>query len=113
MMNNHALTARTVNGIEFDYTGSLADGLIIYFRRSGTRMPISPRTVSIIRNEIATRSPVPIGANRDGVTDSVGKTLRTEHGLSPQHLSYVVPLLVDEGFCRVEKEGRAFILRTR
>jgi hypothetical protein len=35
------------------------------------------------------------------VPDSIGETLAQDHGVSPQVMSYVLPLLVEESFCRV------------
>ena len=46
----------TVTGVQFDYSGSLATGLIVSFKNSA--MKITPETVRIIRDEITKRSPV-------------------------------------------------------
>ena len=43
-----------------------------------------------------------MGAKRDQlVRDSVGETLAERYNESPQVMSYVLPLLVKEGFCMV------------
>jgi hypothetical protein len=90
----------TVTGVRFEYSGSLASGLVVSFKNSALK--ITPELVRIIRHEIATRSPVLMGANRKPlVVDSVGETLAEKHGISPQVMSYVLPLLVEEGFCTV------------
>jgi hypothetical protein len=92
-------TSRTITRVDFEYSGSLDTGLIIHKR---TDVPITQETVQIIRREIQNRTPVLMGACRKPlVADSVGETLWTEHRVSPQVMSYVLPLLVEEGFCRV------------
>jgi len=88
----------TVTGVRFEDSGSLASGLIVSFRNSA--MNITPQVVKTIRHEITTRSPVLMGANRKPlVANSVGETLYEKHGISPQVMSYVPPLLIAEGFC--------------
>jgi hypothetical protein len=43
-----------------------------------------------------------MGASRKPlVADSVGEKLAEQHGVSPQVMSYVLPLLIEEGFCKV------------
>ncbi|MDQ2776027.1 MAG: hypothetical protein M3Y57_14090 [Acidobacteriota bacterium] len=65
-------------------------------------MKITSDVVRVIRNEITKRSPVLMGANRGPlVANSVGQTLAERHNESPQVMSYVLPLLVEEGFCGV------------
>src|SRR5207245_8723921 len=65
-------------------------------------LKITPEVVKIIRHEITTRSPVLMGANRKPlVANSVGETLAEKHGVSPQVMSYVLPLLIEEKFCTV------------
>lgn len=90
----------TVTGTAFEYSGSLDGGLTVQFKKS--TLKIHPQIVQVVRNEISMRSPVLMGACfKPLVTDSVGETLWTEHKISPQIMSYVLPLLVEEGFCRV------------
>jgi len=101
----------TVTGIRFDYSGSLATGLVISFKNSA--MKISPETIRIVRNEITKRSPVLMGANRKPlVADSVGEALWLKHRRSPQVMSYVLPLLIEEGFCSVS-DRKPFVIRRR
>lgn len=104
------MIGNTVTGKQFEYEGSLSDGLVV--RTTASVVRITPDTVRIIRNEIAQRSPVLMGANRvDLVKDSVGETLAREHGISAQQMSSVLPLLVMEGYCAATKQGRGFVLR--
>ena len=90
--------SNTLTGKEFEYSGSLGAGLVIHKK---VDVRIKPKIVQIIRAEIQNRSPVLMGACRYPlVGDSIGETLRTGYRVSPQVLSYVVPLLIEEGFCR-------------
>ena len=67
----------------------------------------------MIRGEILKRSPVLMGANRMPlVRNSIGETLWTEYKVSPQVMSYVLPLLVEEGFCTVS-DGKPFVIRRK
>jgi hypothetical protein len=100
----------TITGVRFDYSGSLATGLVVSFRTSAVK--ISPNTITIIRNEITKRSPVLMGANRKPlVPDSVGEALWLKHRTSPQVMSYVLPLLIEEGFCTVSDSKPYVIYR--
>ncbi len=46
-----------------------------------------------------------MGANRKPlVPDSVGETIREKFKASPQIMSYVVPILVENGFCTVNDQ---------
>ena len=101
----------TVTGVCFEYSGSLATGLTVLFQTSALK--IGPEIVYIIRREIMTRSPVFMGANRNPlVADSVGETLAEKYGVSPQVMSYVLPLLVEEGFCTVS-DRKPFVIHRK
>lgn len=92
-------SSKTLMGVDFDYSGSLESGLTVHKRID---VKIKPEIVRIIRNEIRRRSPVLMGACRKPlVPDSIGETLSRDFRVTPQFLSYVVPLLIEEGFCRV------------
>jgi hypothetical protein len=102
-------TGRTITGKTFMYSGSLKSGLEVHFEKTSTK--IAPWVVTVIREEIEKRTPVLMGANRSPlVQNSIGETLSTKHRLSPQVLSYVLPLLVEEGFCTTN--GRKPVLIT-
>jgi len=93
------MRSKTLTGSAFEYTGSLSTGLVVHKR---VDVPISSEIVRVIRDAIRRRSPVLMGACRKPlVPDSIGETLAQDHGVSPQVMSYVLPLLVEEGFCRV------------
>ena len=102
---------KTVTGVPFDYSGSLDTGIVVSFRNSA--MKITPEIITVIRNEITSRSPVLMGANRKPlVADSVGETLWLRHRTTPQVMSYVLPLLVAEGFCTVS-DGKPFVIHRK
>jgi hypothetical protein len=101
----------TVTGVRFEYSGSLVSGLIVSFQNSVLK--ITPEVVKIIRHEITTRSPVLMGANRKPlVANSVGETLWMKHKTSPQVMSYILPLLVEEGFCTVS-DRKPFVIHRK
>jgi len=101
--------AKTVTGVNFFYSGSLNTGLVVH---KGTGVRISVEIIRFIRGEIDRRSPVLMGACRDNpAKHSVGEALVATLGGSPQYLSYVVPLLMEEGFCTVNGRRRIVISR--
>lgn len=98
--------ASTLLGVEFKYTGTLNTELIIY---KNLNIKIPKKIIDAIKLEIEHKSPVFMGACRDNPTKhSIGESLR-EQGFSPQNLSYVIPLLIDEGFCAVNNK-KPFII---
>jgi hypothetical protein len=101
--------AKTVTGKSFEYSGSLVTGLTIFFKPPNTQK-ISVETINSIRQEIIERSPVLMGANRQPlVADSVGETLKLKYNESPQVMSYVLPLLIAEGFCTIS-DRKPFVI---
>lgn len=87
---------KTLMGVGFKYEGSLDNGLIIY---KNIDIKISKIIINAIKSEIIRRSPVLMGACRDNPSkNSIGESLKMQ-GYSPQNLSYVIPLLIEEGFC--------------
>jgi hypothetical protein len=106
-------TGRTITGRPFMYSGSLAAGLNIQFGKDASTMNIPARIIDIIRTEITKRSPVLAGATRDPlVPNSLGKVLYEKHQFSPQALSYVLPLLIQEGFCTVS-DRKPFVIHKK
>jgi hypothetical protein len=91
--------AKTLTGVEYKYEGSLDTELTIYQNDSINK--ISKEIIGKIKSEIKQRSPVKMGACRDRPSkNSIGESLKKQHH-SPQNLSYVIPLLIEEGFCVV------------
>jgi len=71
---------------------------------------ITSFTESLVRDAIAKKCKILIGASRDNPPPgSIGYLLRNVKQ-SPQQLSYLAGILRDEGFCNIEKEGNAYIL---
>jgi hypothetical protein len=103
------VSCKTVTGKPFEYSGSLATGLTIFHKPPYTeKIPVE--TINVIREEITKRSPVLMGASRQPlVADSVGETVALKHNKSPQVMSYVLPLLIDEGFCKVS-DRKPFVI---
>jgi len=109
--------SNTVTGKRFCYHGTLSGDLIVYptdrdgVKRSGTKVLIPSREIDFIRAEIHNAGEIPMGACRDSPSPgSLGKKLR-QRRKSPQFLSYVIPLLIEEGFCTCLKEGRGYVVR--
>lgn len=103
-------TSKTVTGKPFECAGTLATGITVFFTPPHKKI-IPSNIIRVIREEIIKRSPVLIGANRDPlVADSVGETLAERHNESPQVMSYVLPLLVEDGFCMVN-DRKPYVIR--
>jgi hypothetical protein len=103
-------SGRTLMGVEFHYSGSLDTGLIVH---KNVDIHISAKIIRLIRGEIERRSPVLMGACRDNPTrDSIGETL-LNNGYSPQFSSYVIPLLIEEGFCKANDRRPYKIMKTK
>jgi hypothetical protein len=99
-------TARTLMGVEFRFSGSLSTGLVIH-KNVNIRIPHD--AIKIIQAEIEEKSPVLMGACRDNPpVKSIGNALMN-NGYSPQFSSYVVPLLISDGFC-IANEQRPFVV---
>lgn len=103
--------SKTIMGKAFNYSGSLQAGLVVHKR---VDVAISTTVIQFIRDEIDRRSPVRMGACRDNPSPgSVGEALLKKLNASPQNLSYVVPLLIADGFCTANRKKPIVITRTR
>jgi hypothetical protein len=97
---------KTLTGVELEYEGSINDGLVIH---KNILIKISKNIINAIKSEITSRSPVLMGAHRDNPSkNSIGESLKKQ-GYSPQNLSYVIPLLIEEGFCAAN-EKKPFVI---
>lgn len=106
----------TVTGKPFYYEGDVSHALTVHptdkegLHRSGGKVLIPAHGIDFIRAEIRKARIIPMGACRDNPSSgSLGDRLR-ERGKSPQWLSYVIPLLAEEGFCEFFKEGRRYMV---
>lgn len=103
---------KTLMGKSFEYSGSLGTGITVFFKPPHKKK-IPAEIINIIRQELTKRSPVLMGANRQPlVADSVGETLALKHNESPQVMSYVLPLLIEEGFCTAS-DGKPFVIHKK
>jgi len=103
-------SARTLMGVEFRYSGTLDTGLIVH---KSVDIYISAGIIQMIRGVIEKRSPVLMGASRDNpIEDSIGDIL-LKYGHSPQFSSYVIPLLIEEGFCKASNRRPYTIMKTK
>jgi len=101
--------SKTLMGISFSYDGNIESDLIVY---RATTIHIPQKIIAFIKNEIIERNPVLMGANRDNPTfDSIGESL-LDNGYSPQNLSYVIPLLIEDDFCTASKKRPFLITKT-
>lgn len=104
--NDEMKEAKTLTGVEFRYEGSLKTELTIY---NNSIYKISKENITAIKSEIEQRSPVKMGANRDNPSKySIGESLLMQHHC-PQSLSYVIPLLIEEGFC-IANNKKPFVI---
>lgn len=102
--------SKTVMGKRFKYKGTLSTGIAVHFGDAGADWVIPPEIIQVIKDEIVKRSPVLMGASRRPlVKNSIGETLYKEHSFSPMAMTYVLPLLVEAGFCTVETK-RPFLI---
>jgi hypothetical protein len=108
--------SRTVTGKSFYYDGDLSQGLTIHTCDKQGKVKdkgfyISVDAVDIIKKAITAACEIPMGACRDNpAKDSIGYVLYGQKK-SPQALSYVVPLLREEGFCTYFKKGNAYHIK--
>jgi hypothetical protein len=102
--------SKTVMGKRFKYRGSLSTGISVDFGDTGADWFIPAEIIEVIKHEIAERSPVLMGASRRPlVKDSVGETLFREHEFSPAAMTYVLPLLIEAGYCTISPK-RPFLI---
>jgi len=109
---------KTVTGSKFQYKVHPDGEIIVYPEQDGalqerSAIVITPYTIKLIREAIQSARSVHMGASRDNPpAHSLGALLKQE-GQSPQQLSYLIPLLIAEGYCDCVKDGQAFVVRYR
>ena len=100
-------TARTpIKNVEFEYTGSLEEGMHV-FRASADHTKsffLSLELIEYIKSVMEEVCPAYMGGRINPSVYSIGYTLLKKKGTNPQCLSYVVPLLIEAGFCEVDKK---------
>jgi hypothetical protein len=61
-----------------------------------------------VKSRIEEKREILMGASRDNPPkNSLGAMLK-EDGQTPQELSYLIPILIDAGYCRHAEKGAAF-----
>jgi len=110
---------RTPSGKPFRYRRCAEGEIIVYpsdengIHQDSEAIVITPYTSEFISNAIRGEARILMGASRDNPpASSLGRRLRDIHQ-SPQQLSYLVAVLESEGFCTLERDGRAFVVVRR
>jgi len=107
---------RTLTGHVFQYKEYPDKELIIYLPdengnlQEKSAIVITLFTQNLVKQAITSNREILMGASRDDPPkNSLGFLIREEKQ-SPQQLSYLIPILIEEGFCNFEKRGKAFII---
>ncbi len=108
---------KTLKGHEFQYKSYSDKELIIYppddqgNLQEKSAIVITPFTQGLVRKAIRSNGKILMGASRDNPPKtSLGFLIKAEKQ-SPQQLSYLIPILIDEGFCTFERDGKAFVIK--
>jgi hypothetical protein len=108
--------SKTLSGHPFQYKKYPDDELIVYppdengDLQQKSAIVITPFTQNLVKEAIRSNGKIRMGASRDNPpSNSLGAMIKKERQ-SPQQLSYLIPILVEQGFCRFHKDGRAFVI---
>lgn len=108
----------TFTGKKFLYEGSINSSVIVYplygsGQRTGSKIYIDKKIVDLTKSAIENKSEIPMGACYDNPSpNSLGELLYKKK-ISPLLLSYILPLLEEEGYITHYKEGRGFWVKRR
>ncbi|RJR48120.1 MAG: hypothetical protein C4576_08770 [Desulfobacteraceae bacterium] len=104
----------TLSGKNFHYKGDLREELIVYpsdgegMAQDEFALAITPFTTNLVKSVIRERREILMGASRDNPPkNSLGSILKNRNQ-TPQQLSYLIPILIESGFCEYAKDGKAF-----
>ena len=104
----------TLTGKRFRFKGNLQEELIVYpsdkegMEQDRFALAITPFTTNLVKAAIKERGEILMGASRDNPQkNSLGATLK-KYGQTPQQLSYLIPILIEAGFCDYVRDGKAF-----
>lgn len=110
-------TLTTLTGNKFQFKGNLDEELIVYPYNKGQQpqmkfaLAITLYTTNLIKDAIKQKEKILMGASRDKPPKgSLGDLLKIEQQ-TPQQLSYLIPILIEAGYCDFIKEGNAFVIR--
>jgi hypothetical protein len=104
----------TLTGKRFRFKGNFEEEIIIYpsdkngLAQDRFALAITAFTVNLVKSSIRGKGEIFMGASRDNPPkNSLGATLK-DNAQTPQQLSYLIPILIDAGFCQYATEGKAF-----
>ena len=107
---------KTLSGSIFQYRENPEGEFIIYppendgSLQEKSAIVITPFTQNLIKAAIKSNGEILMGAFRDKPPiNSLGALIKNEKQ-SPQQLSYLIPILVEKGFCTSKKVGKAFVV---
>jgi hypothetical protein len=93
--------------IPYSYTGSLEKGINVFKASADGKKSflLSKEWIGKIKSIMERICPAIMGTSRTNPAKySIGYTLKEETGINAQSLSYVIPLLIEAGFCEVDKK---------
>jgi len=106
----------TATGSPFQFKEHPNGDIIVYSAdgngqlQAKSAIVITPFTIGLVKKAIQQKGRILVGASRDQPpAGSLGALLKAEKQ-SPQQLSYLVPILVDQGFCSIGRDGRAIVV---
>jgi len=112
MKKQHTLTGR-----QFQYKAHTDNELIVYpldgegNLQEKSAIVITPFTINLVKDAIKKSGEIAMGASRDNPPqNSLGAIIKKQRQ-SPQQLIYLIPILIDEGFCNYYKIGKAFLVK--
>ena len=106
--------SKTVMGKRFKYRGSLDKGISVDFHDSGADWFIPAEIIDVIKHEIAEKKP---GAHGREPSPARQGQCRRDDALPrarflPAAMTYVLPLLVEAGFCTIDPK-RPFLITVK
>ena len=107
----------TLTGHEFQYKICPDKELVIYppddqgNLQEKSAIVITPFTQDLVKEAIKSSGKILMGASRDNPPRSSLGFLIKKEKQSPQQLSYLIPVLIDDGFCTFERSGKAFVIK--
>jgi len=109
----------TPSGKPFRYKGDPSAEIIVYpsdedgQHQDRFALAITRFESDLVQGLIRQHGRILLGASRDRPSEgSLGAFLKSE-GLTPQHLSYLIPILKANGICTVSRDGQAFVVEHR
>lgn len=108
----------TFKGKPFFYKGNINSFLMVYpldekGNPTGTKIYIDRNTIELVKKTINEKSQIQMGACRDAPAHNSSGEMLSKMGKFPQWLSYILPLLEEEGHLIHYKEGNAFWVKRK